>query len=258
MQTMSAKLQVHIANDERKKVMVVGHERSGTHFLMNTLALNFGYVARPWINFDFDLGINFHAPQAVRDFFVQMHGKPVLNIVKSHHPYGFFSEVIDEIHDEFHVFYILRDPRDVMVSYWRCIRELPWDEGPRADTVGEFMRAAPRGAVMRYQKEQVPNMLARWKAHVDSWIHDAPTIVRNNLIVIRYEDLNSNYRLVVSRIGEHLGIHCATPVRPNTTDNVVLPGKGEIGGHRQYFTADDHAFVQDVAGETIQSLELVR
>ena len=33
--------------DERPAVMVVSHERSGTHFLMNALAACYGYVSRP-------------------------------------------------------------------------------------------------------------------------------------------------------------------------------------------------------------------
>jgi hypothetical protein len=30
-----------------RKIIVASHERSGTHFLMNTLADNFGYVSEP-------------------------------------------------------------------------------------------------------------------------------------------------------------------------------------------------------------------
>ena len=38
----------------KPKVMVVSHERSGTHFLMNTIALNFDYISAPWINLDWE------------------------------------------------------------------------------------------------------------------------------------------------------------------------------------------------------------
>src|SRR5438132_1444947 len=101
-----------------KKAWVFSHERSGTHFLMNTLAANFGYIARPWFNFDYELGINFHAPAAIMKVFQPMHDKPVLNIVKSHHGYGFMAESIHYLLEQFHIFYIYRDPRDVMLSYW--------------------------------------------------------------------------------------------------------------------------------------------
>ena len=32
--------------DHRRPIMVVSHERSGTHFMVNTLAARFGYVSR--------------------------------------------------------------------------------------------------------------------------------------------------------------------------------------------------------------------
>jgi len=31
-------------------VMVVSHQRSGTHFMMNTVAACFGYVSNPWLD----------------------------------------------------------------------------------------------------------------------------------------------------------------------------------------------------------------
>ena len=68
---------VKLGKINRKKAAVIGHERSGTHFLMNTLAYNFGYISAPWFNFDFELGINFHAPQAILNILKQMHDKPV-------------------------------------------------------------------------------------------------------------------------------------------------------------------------------------
>ncbi len=49
---MAITINAKLGNILGKKGMVVSHERSGTHFLMNTLALNFGYIAKPWINFD--------------------------------------------------------------------------------------------------------------------------------------------------------------------------------------------------------------
>ena len=36
-----------------KKIIVFSHERSGTHFLMNTIGENFGYNNLQWIDIDF-------------------------------------------------------------------------------------------------------------------------------------------------------------------------------------------------------------
>ncbi|OQX08253.1 MAG: hypothetical protein BWK80_48380 [Desulfobacteraceae bacterium IS3] len=239
-----------------KKAIVISHERSGTHFLMNTLALNFDYIAQPWINFDFDLGLNFHAPQAFLAFFKNMQDKPGLNIVKSHHHFDFFSSIADALSEQFHIFYVYRDPRDVMVSFWRIIQNLPWDEGPKTETVGEFMRAEPRGGNLRYQKEQSPTMLHRWKRHAESWTDFAKAQGNTEkVILIRYEDLNLKFEETVKDIGERISRPARKiPVRPDLRNNVVMPGKGEVGAHRAFFTREDHEFVRDIAGETMERL----
>src|SRR5215469_1383683 len=41
-----------VFQEMRPAVMVVSHERSGTHFLMNALASCYGYVSAPWVDFD--------------------------------------------------------------------------------------------------------------------------------------------------------------------------------------------------------------
>ena len=243
---MTSKLTVQIAKQARKKAMVVSHERSGTHFLMNTLAQNFGYIVTPWVNFDFDLGINFHSSQALRAFFAQMAGKPVLNIVKSHHQFAFFEPIIDDLLDEFHVFYVYRDPRDVMASFRRVVDHMEWDFGPKFATVGEFMRAPPRAASLRYQKQQAATMLERWKHHVEGWTRCAKA--HQGLIVVRYEDLNGDFEATLAAIAGRIAMPCPNPTRPALDENVVLAGKGEVGGSRDLLTADDRAYVEDVAG----------
>ena len=50
---------INLFETDRPKVLVVSHERSGTHFMMNSLAANFGYVANPFMNLDSSLGVNF-------------------------------------------------------------------------------------------------------------------------------------------------------------------------------------------------------
>ena len=51
---MTEKNNLQLAPEDVKKAMIVSHERSGTHFLMNTLDKNFPYISQPWINFDFE------------------------------------------------------------------------------------------------------------------------------------------------------------------------------------------------------------
>lgn len=240
----------------RKKAIVVAHERSGTHFLMNTLALNFGYISLPWVNYDFQTGMNFHSPVNALSFFEATHDRPLLNIVKSHHQAPFLSEIIDYLADQFHIFYIYRDPRDVMVSFWRYLQTTDWDDGPKTATPGEFMRVAPRGGLLRYQKEQVPTLLHRWKVHVEGWADISAASGDQKIIMLRFEDLNLRFDETVKRVGQRIGRPITAPARPDKVSAVILPGEGLVGGHRERFTADDLAFVRDAVGETMDRLRI--
>jgi len=245
-------VKLNLAPDNRKKVAVISHERSGTHFLMNTLALNFGYITDPWWNFDFEHGLNFHAPHGLHYYLKQVHNQPVLNVLKSHHPIAFFYEFIDYHLDQFHVLYILRDPRNVMISNWKLINELPWDEGPKTKSVSDFMRAEPRGAMMRYQKKQEKNLLMRWKNHVAGWLDFAETERGRQMVLIKYEDLNGRFSDTVTRIGHRIGLNDGSPKRPAFTENVIGTGTNSASVQREHLSPADEAFIQCHAGDILK------
>jgi hypothetical protein len=224
---------------QHKKVMVFSHERSGTHFLMNTLVLNFGYHSNR-IDVDFPLGLNFHSHRAIAKFFERFRGQPVGNVFKSHHHVDFFGPVLESLLEEFHVFYVFRDPRDVMTSFWRFLRTLPWDEGPKTKDVGAFMRSPPSGGMMRYQKFQNPTCLDRWQEHVRSWQSAGRGLESPNFSFVRYEELSFSFDQTVQWIAERLGRRCEKPIRPDPKAGVVGPWRGDVGTHREFFNEADH------------------
>jgi hypothetical protein len=229
--------------------MVVSHERSGTHFLMRTLAINFGYVAEPWYNLDFELGIPFHSPLDLWLYFVRhMHNVPMLNIVKSHHQVGFFAPFLDYLLQQFHIFYIYRDPRQVMLSYWLYCRLHAWDEGPRAADVGEFMRAAPRGGMMRYQKEQAPTILERWQHHVDGWTDAAMRDRTGRLVIVRYDDLDRRFAGTVRDIARRVGL--PSPDHPSRPSPACCPTEGR----RPRLRRGEEAYLRAAIGGTLARL----
>ncbi len=243
-----AELTLNLADRPVRKILVVTHERSGTHFLMNTLALNFGYIAQPWLNVDFEHGINFHSAEGFANFFRVFQGKPVLNIGKSHHCFGFYEKFAGQLMEEFQIIYVHRDPRDVMVSFWRLIANLPWDEGPKTTTPAEFMRQPPSGALLRYQKHQAETLLDRWADHVRGWTIDAPEPLRRKIIYLRFEDLRLNFQATVEDLADRLGLPCQAPRVPSADRNVVLPGKGKVAGFHDHFDDADLDFVQQRLG----------
>jgi hypothetical protein len=244
-------MQYALATDSRKKALVISHERSGTHFLMNTLASAFGYVSVPWVNLDFELGINFHDPLALRGYFERGHDRYILNIVKSHHPAGFYAGTLDYLLQQFHCFYIHRHPAAVMESFHRLVCSLPWHEGPKVATAGEFMRAEPCGALLRYQKTQHPSMLARWRAHVEGWLEVAESAPGRGLIVVRYEDLDGAFADTVRGIGERIGMSAQSLQRPVKDHKVVraAPLEGATG-----INDDDRGLIESDVGELLRRM----
>ncbi len=97
--------------------------------------------------------------------------------LKSHSPYNPFY---------FHVVYLLRNPVDVMVSYFNFQRFL----GYRA-SFEEFVMSSNFG-------------ISAWKEHVKGWLMGEPSAQRIHLI--KYEDLLKEPRKVISALYVNLGI----------------------------------------------------
>jgi hypothetical protein len=239
---------------QRKKIMIVSHERSGTHFLMNAIARCFDYVSSPWVNLDgCTIPTNFHCPEDMKRLFAQYSGIFPVNVFKSHHPYVFYVDNIHTFIEEFHIFYIYRDPRDVMVSMWRYLNRLPWHEGPKTESPKELIRAQPSGNMLRYQWDQEPTMIHRWRTHVDSWTNGMPDIARSRLTLIRFKDLATNYEQTIQSIGEVLGEPKGFE-RPGLNDSSILPNQGAVGAYKNVFDSDDLKLFRAIAGPTMDRL----
>src|SRR5262245_22507792 len=105
--------------DDRPAALVVSHERSGTHFLMNTLAACYEYVSRPWVDLDWHvIPINYFYPPNISDALLSLASQSMANVVKSHHPAEFFAGELPRLTSRYIVFYIYRDPVGVMLSFW--------------------------------------------------------------------------------------------------------------------------------------------
>lgn len=207
-----------------KPVMVVSHERSGTHFLMNTLAAEFGYVSRPYVNFDnIPVNINFYHPDSILSFFRETRGNKINTIRKSHHQVSFFDFNISDILENVRIFYIYRDPRDMCHSFRHFLNSWAWFEGPKVGSASTFIRTAPAGQMLRYQYHQLPDMLDRWRVHVEGWIDAAAR--HRGIITIRYEDLDQRYDEVIHEIASRMGWKPGAGNRPDIDEKTILRSK---------------------------------
>lgn len=213
----------------RPAVLVVAHERSGTHFLMNTLATCYGYISQPWIDFDqTHLKINFYSPRRACDELLSLVAGSHTRLVKSHHQAGFFASELSRLTEHFVIFYVCRNPVDVMLSYWRFMHRWPWFEGPKVADPLTFARSEPCGFMMRYQLRQHPNLMLRWAAHVEGWL-DAAT-AHPRVLAVRYEDLDARFEEVVQGFAGTLGRPPQALVRPPRGVNTVPGGPEDPSG----------------------------
>jgi len=211
------------SRERRPAVMVVSHERSGTHFLMNAIARGYGYTARPWVDMDHgSMAINFFHPPSIATTLKGLAERRITAIIKSHHTADFFDGVLDRVLERYVVLYIHRDPVEVMVSFWRFMHRWHWHEGPRCSDPLAFASAEPEGQLMRYQRYQRRNMLDRWARHVEGWYQ--ASIERPRLRVVSYAGLRDDYRATLNGFAELLGRQPTDLTRPARNRNVIRGG----------------------------------
>ena len=240
-----------IFREDRPAVMVVSHERSGTHFLMNSIAKGFGYTARPWVDLDYHhLPINFFSPPSIAAALEFLANQRIASIVKSHHVTNFFDGVLDSVLNRFVIFYIHRDPVDVMLSFWRFIHGWPWHEGPKRNDPVAFAAAEPEGQLMRYQTHQRRNMLDRWGKHVVGWQEAARG--RPRLRMVPYAALKDDYAATISSFADLLGRQPAD-LMPPSRDVDVIRG-GEVRGQHPPDVEALRSLALREAGDAMQIL----
>ena len=116
---------------------MVSHEQSGTHVVMNSIAMSSPHVVDPFLNFD-DLPqsdeINFFSSTGVRAFLrwlrqLKVPRGPVFlkSIVKSHHAHSSLEPVFGM--QGVRVVYVHRDPVETMVALWWLLHRWEWHEG---------------------------------------------------------------------------------------------------------------------------------
>jgi hypothetical protein len=237
-------------NTDRPSALVVGHERSGNHFLMNSLASAYGYIAEPWFNIDlYPHPINYHLPQALLSLLAEMGNGKIANVGKTHHSVEFFTTILKPLQQRYVIFYVHRDPADVMLSFWRYIDRWNWREGPRRDNPVDFALAEPEGQMMRYQMHQRRNLLHRWAAHAEGWIAAAENQPR--MIVVPYRDLKDRYAETVRKFARVLGEKPRDLATPSRSKNV-------ISGTERVATERDKMLLRQVVvsevGDTMRKL----
>lgn len=219
-----------------KPIIVVTHERSGTHLLINC------------INYDkkgqFET-IGFTSDQ--RDFNLKgykhttykhvMSGAYLPDSVnKSHHQVQFMEDYLDFLFRKYRVIYVKRDIKDVLNSYYKFIPNAnernfpPFEEWvfSKPDDIGRkflgFYAPDPHVII------EPENYVHRWFLHTSGWLKH-----KNEMLVVNYEDMLNDYSNQKSRIESWTGRKIADKI-PDVHDKSLPnfgPVKGKIGGHKE-------------------------
>lgn len=236
----------------RPKVLIVSHERSGTHFVMNSLALNFGYIASPWVNLDYELGINFHSPYAFDSLMSHFAGQWVANVFKSHHEFGFYADWIHKHLADFKIIYMLRDAASVLRSYQRFLQTTQWNEGPKISSPSKFIRANPVGSLTRFQFQYAETMTDRWCNHVEGWLRGGLSLGSSAFLPVLYSSLDESFEDSMKSIATFLNLKLPERIqKPDRFANVVYPSPPPAFRLEGFpLTKADLAFLEDTTSET--------
>ena len=223
------------ASENIKKILCVcSHERSGTHFLMNSISINSSYSVNPYLNFDlipFGDMVNFYSPTNVENFINQISSISHSNqkyklssIIKSHHCASTFKNLFNNPNIIF--LYIYRRPIDVFISFKSYVDHWNWNEGPKKNTLFEFITSFPEGQMQRYQEKSYNNLFLRWAWHVNNWLNICS--FTNNVLPINYEELKINYENTVHQILDFLQINYSFLKKPSKDDYIKTTKKNYI------------------------------
>jgi len=221
----------------KKRILIVSHERSGTHFLLNSIGLNFNRPFQP-IGIGKELSGGPMAEERfsqeeMRDFldssrFLQECGgvnkfSPPDQMLKSHHDVDFHGLSKDVLKEKYYVFYIYRECKDVLTSmyyYFNLHKEVyPWTED-----VSDFCLTL-KYKNDEYLSQEYNNFVERWKIHTDGWLSSK---IPDK--VISYEELSFHFDDVIHEIGEIIEEAPKKIARPKLGEFVhSYPRKGIVG-----------------------------
>jgi hypothetical protein len=213
-----------------KNILVISHERSGTHFAINSIAQNFENIDYKYKNvYSKDNGGENYKQDVERGFKEELEiSSNDIKIFKSHHQFEFFEDYFDLLLERFHVFYVIRECADVMTScyhYFNLHKSNP--AFPYCTDIEKFLfQIKPYdypydGAYSLIKSE---NLVERWAQHIKGWKK-----VKKNICTIYYEQLKYDFQSVIEKMSVHLGEPKSHLTIPGLNFNTISPRKGIVG-----------------------------
>jgi sulfotransferase family protein len=220
-----------------KKILVISHERSGTHLLINSIAFNTkqyntGYEEIHGVDPDVILA--------------KIKEDSKAKILKSHHTLDVLDPILEEILEHCIVFYISREGKDTLAScYNHYVKYYETDY----NSFDEFLRGkhAPKFITDNYMLpgQEYANMPDKWSQHVEKWTKRAAEKF-GWIYHLTYEQLLYDFSTCLDLICNALGeTRPEIPRKPGLHDLAVQPRIGRSGDWVNFFNQDDLDFFNE-------------
>lgn len=233
---------LYSALSKRTPFYVISHERSGTHLALNLCYRNL-YVRQAFSDFKV-----FHRDQpdsasASRHWSICSssfrNATTKGGLIKCHCDHVVFDRFLPKAP----VVYVLRDPRDTLLSFHRFLNSDEFHANNpglthlRCASLSDFLRR-PLDPFLRYGFSVdggAKDVVDRWARHARGWMH-APRV-----LIVRFEHLRAHSRSCIWRIAWHVRALPRARLTPYKLGEkgAILPGSGEVGGWKNHFSKAD-------------------
>jgi len=160
------------------------------------------------------------------------------------------------------IVYMVRDPRNVLVSYYRLLKKgalhfsmiedevapLDFHQMLRGEWVKPLTGCRQRhGEIGRVVNDMLPAPAAAWAKHAAGYR------LSDDALTVKYEDLVADYDNTMVRVGKYLG-HAVPDTGTVPVEGFVgpLPGEGSPEGWKEYFSDEDLSLVMKEAGDEMK------
>lgn len=222
-----------------KKILVVSHERSGTHFLIDSIAANNKNLSNKQIDFYVENYLPVSEPKLIsyknslQKEISSYFGASSNRIFKSHHDVKFFDGILPTLKKEFDILYIKRNALDTLTSCYHYYAFHPHVDFPFSKNIDDFLfnvKPYRHLSDSAYSFNKSENNILRWVNHTEGW-------ERAGVHVVNYDSLNSNFQYEIKSAFKALKLE--SPLyyhRPSLGG--VAPRKGVVGDYKTLFSTE--------------------
>ena len=223
-----------------KNILVVTHERAGTHLVINLINYknngDFIPIGKlPYTEKEYTL--ENYLKYATRSMLYQPYNPDI--VFKSHHQVQFFEKNIDKLFEYYNVIYVQRDIKDVLISYYKFLKEglsifpefKDWIFMKPCDVGYKYFEKYPDPHIFIEPSDYID----RYTIHLDGWMK-----YKDKLLVVHYEDILNDFETIKEKIENFIGREIADFIPDLHDPNLpnFVPNKGIIGSYKEVMDDD--------------------